>query len=773
MIQEIIERRLVFDLNSDIWYIERGHVDERGQQVEEAPGRVDGEGSENTTSKEAFCTSMKERKEAAKELLVPPNTSIDDVKVTMINNCTVLESILNRKKSERASASRSTMQQENNCNTTAHFIVNTDGCAAQYKCRQTQMAVANCAERHKDILVTHRVAPKFSFKGNWDADGKVLKKFLKDGELKRTSRTRNAWEAFVYAKDELVLKRNTHAALRTCTTCDKDYAIVCEANVPINATDCVFANSNAPALQLEYKRRFCEGTGGQFSSIEAFNRAPPYTTFCANDDILNKKPSTIDSRTIKFVTSSKERYFHLSSKKQYRKDIIFCDRRSGVTPDPGTSTLSGIQSMYEFKGSTMLKKDEECMEAYKIDAQTMFCSCSVCRSLSGNSCISSSGANLKKECPFSTQFDEGYSKSLVNLADEESFRCLCCNRTIHSFQLALRHVVQQTCHGLKEIIYSDESPGFQRIYDLCIAKRMTRWTNTDAENYVTSISRRGFSATELKSCTWTFKKSYQEVEEVRDNMNGCLLEDNSCNLLPYITSESVRDYRDVFLLPHTSSSLSSSQSNTTTTASISNSWWILSIDGYEVKSKDDIIFILRGKSGLVSEALKILNDTLPNLKRQSDDFSIAKIKGEYLKVAKEWGVPIMNRNAKIDTLHKLIENHLIGLMDENHDTNNAERIQAIENAKHAIEYTLPRIKYKADTMLPLIRKQYLKISAMFGLAIDNRNATIESFHSTTMKSLQTLIYDHSKFTSTNQIGDEASSITYMRHNVVLAKRNEN
>ena len=63
-------------------------------------------------------------------------------------------------------------------------ILYTDNCGAQYKCRFNISSVASTTERHEFATTVHRFASKFRFKGKWDGEGKVIKTFWKNNELK-------------------------------------------------------------------------------------------------------------------------------------------------------------------------------------------------------------------------------------------------------------------------------------------------------------------------------------------------------------------------------------------------------------------------------------------------------------------------------------------------------------------------------------------------------------------------------------------------------------
>jgi hypothetical protein len=59
----------------------------------------------------------------------------------------------------------------------------TDNCAGQYKCNQNFVKIATFPENVSGVLILHRFAQKYNFKGVWDAAGKVVKNYMRNSEL--------------------------------------------------------------------------------------------------------------------------------------------------------------------------------------------------------------------------------------------------------------------------------------------------------------------------------------------------------------------------------------------------------------------------------------------------------------------------------------------------------------------------------------------------------------------------------------------------------------
>eukprot|EP00957_Ditylum_brightwellii_P065813 4992098-Ditylum_brightwellii.AAC.1 len=61
-------------------------------------------------------------------------------------------------------------------------IVWSDNCSGQYKCRQNFLqATMSCDTRGTTLIC--KFAQKYSFKGNWDATGKLVKQAIRRLEL--------------------------------------------------------------------------------------------------------------------------------------------------------------------------------------------------------------------------------------------------------------------------------------------------------------------------------------------------------------------------------------------------------------------------------------------------------------------------------------------------------------------------------------------------------------------------------------------------------------
>ena len=78
----------------------------------------------------------------------------------------------------------------------------TDNCSGQYKCRQNFWKIATFYSRN-EVLVKHRFAQKYHFKGVWDAAGKVIKQMIVKGEYSK-ERSATAYDCF----DNVRLKVN-------------------------------------------------------------------------------------------------------------------------------------------------------------------------------------------------------------------------------------------------------------------------------------------------------------------------------------------------------------------------------------------------------------------------------------------------------------------------------------------------------------------------------------------------------------------------------------
>lgn len=59
------------------------------------------------------------------------------------------------------------------------------------------MKIATLTKRFPGVFMSHRFAQKYDFKGVWDAAGKVIKQYMRNQELTRTSHFANAFDCFL------------------------------------------------------------------------------------------------------------------------------------------------------------------------------------------------------------------------------------------------------------------------------------------------------------------------------------------------------------------------------------------------------------------------------------------------------------------------------------------------------------------------------------------------------------------------------------------------
>lgn len=72
----------------------------------------------------------------------------------------------------------------------------TDNCPNQYKCKQNFLKIATFALRSKGIVLRHRFAQKYHFKGVWDGAGKVVKDHIRNEENSMRKRYATAKDCF-------------------------------------------------------------------------------------------------------------------------------------------------------------------------------------------------------------------------------------------------------------------------------------------------------------------------------------------------------------------------------------------------------------------------------------------------------------------------------------------------------------------------------------------------------------------------------------------------
>jgi len=345
-----------------------------------------------------------------------------------------------------------------NANTILTDIKHSDNCSAQYKCRHSAMTVANANDLNDKVIRLSRFALKFEFKGNWDGEGKVWKSNNRSAELKGAERLHNAWLAHAYGKRTLT-KTGFHPVWNNVSVCDNDYIVTqkydeeyrnhvnaaCERMEPNHQDKTTYVDEDSPAGGyscvnnggLKYRR---EGTGGGFSH-DMVRRAPPGTVLCSDDTILNKKISTLDSRTLKYATSNFDKYLELSSDLEHRNGIVYVDRREEVKPDPGVGVIPNISSIYEMGGTT--SRNQSIPGSHDLVTRRLYCSCSVCKQR---------GPGNDTPCNHLVNMGALGHSEVVHLKNQgtvEKFRCLCCGELIISKEQALRHSVRRECDQLK------------------------------------------------------------------------------------------------------------------------------------------------------------------------------------------------------------------------------------------------------------------------------------------------------------------------------------
>ena len=203
-----------------------------------------------------------------------------------------------------------------------YYIV-TDNCAGQYKCRQNLYFVASvCAKEFagRNVRLEHVFAQKYRFKGNWDAEGKVAKATLKNLEL-RGIRSPDALSAVQNLKNSIELR------------------------MPLDGAEDMISNGDL--------------TNSALTKL--------------------MKTSSINERTVYYVTSSEEEYEQLCfGRKIDCKHVVYVERDNFKRGD--FHVISGSSSKFHFRAvaKATAKKDRLGNEFYKLMSSKKVCACDTC-----------------------------------------------------------------------------------------------------------------------------------------------------------------------------------------------------------------------------------------------------------------------------------------------------------------------------------------------------------------------------------------------------------
>jgi hypothetical protein len=140
-----------------------------------------------------------------------------------------------------------------------------------------------------------------------------------------------------------------------------------------------------------------EGSGGIFSS-DMICRAPKGIVMCSDDSILDKRISSLDTRTIKYATGKKDIFFELSALPENKTSIIYVDRRTRVLADPGTAQIpGGMQDVFEMEGGVAFAaNNNEHLDSDKLFVRGLYCSCKICRAGNQSQCQHLRNMGVKK-----------------------------------------------------------------------------------------------------------------------------------------------------------------------------------------------------------------------------------------------------------------------------------------------------------------------------------------------------------------------------------------
>ena len=364
-----------------------------------------------------------------------------------------------------------------------------------------------------------------------------------------------------------------------------------------------------------------EGSGGIFSS-DMICRAPKGIVMCSDDSILDKRISSLDTRTIKYATGKKDIFFELSALPENKTSIIYVDRRTRVLADPGTAQIpGGMQEVFEMEGGVAFAaNNNEHLDSDKLFVRGLYCSCKICRAGNQSQCQHLRNMGVKKGRRTETE--------LRNRGTLEYYRCLCCCKIIPLYEQALRHSTRRECEALNAVsVVASDSRFLQMMVETCIAKCPETIIQGDPQVLTQSYDV-------LHYCCWKLPLL------VVGGNNG-------------IQNFGLRvQHDDTYRLSYIHSMDQSSPLFDQISEEYRENAWILSIDGDEMRDVDDILCKLNGGNNRIDpDSLKA---EIERISRESNSK-----KKEYEALARKYNFTVSSNQ----TVAKFKE-RLIGCVDE-------------------------------------------------------------------------------------------------------------
>ena len=211
-------------------------------------------------------------------------------------------------------------------------------------------------------------------------------------------------------------------------------------------------------------------------------------------------------------------------------------------------------------------RNDLCQEVFELNVRGMYCSCDDCRSGREETCKHLKSMGRKGDTT---------TVPLTNQGTIEYFRCLCCGSVICLYDQALRHSTRRECESLNRLtVRKDDTPLLQQIYDTSIVKCQ------ESTNRSFRLLQHEYE--ELHLCHWELP--YRDCELQRFGLDILF---NNDYQLSYINSINHNSCPCLDSIPE----------------QCRDKAWILSINGKEVRSMDEIFKVLNDRGHALTPTL--------------------------------------------------------------------------------------------------------------------------------------------------------------------------
>ena len=190
-------------------------------------------------------------------------------------------------------------------------------------------------------------------------------------------------------------------------------------------------NTSIPTICTPLDSNWFTGTGGLLSCNQA--RSPvPYPTLCSSVDILKEKPSAVMERTYLYATAKLDKFHEMNRMDNglYRGDIVYIERGQDGRPEHAfEQSVPGIRQEWgQIKILSELPSADPSRPKFEIECDKMYCSCRRC--IKGE----------EDKCSFRSKFLNAPVKMIMESKHRmRGYRCIYCQSTFLWFAQAIGH----------------------------------------------------------------------------------------------------------------------------------------------------------------------------------------------------------------------------------------------------------------------------------------------------------------------------------------------